>query len=56
MDISTVNADALEALANPASTDWLYFVTGDDGTTHFSRTNEEHEALAHKYCHKLCGR
>jgi UPF0755 protein len=54
--ISSVHADALEAVANPAGTDWLYFVTGDNGTTYFSRTNAEHEALASKYCHKLCGR
>lgn len=54
--ISTVNASSLEAAANPASTDWLYFVAGDDGTTHFSRTLPEHEALIEKYCTKLCGR
>jgi len=52
--ISNVSNSSLQAVAHPASTDWLYFVAGDDGTTHFSRTLAEHEALAAQYCHKLC--
>lgn len=54
--ISTVSASALDAAARPATTSWLYFVSGDDGTTHFSKTLEEHQALTNKYCTKLCGR
>lgn len=54
--ISTINSTSLVAAANPAATDWLYFVAGDDGTTYFSKTFEEHQALTDKYCHKLCGR
>lgn len=54
--ISNVNDNSLQAAAHPASTDWLYFVTGDDGVTHFSHTLQEHQALAQQYCHKLCGR
>lgn len=53
--ISTVTANALYAATHPANTDWLYFVSGDDGTTHFSRTLEEHEALTERYCSELCG-
>jgi UPF0755 protein len=53
--ISNVSDSSLKAVASPAATDWLYFVAGDDGTTYFSKTFEEHEALAQKYCHKLCG-
>ncbi|MBP9761538.1 endolytic transglycosylase MltG [Candidatus Saccharibacteria bacterium] len=52
--ISNVSQSSLDAVANPANTDWLFFVTGDDGVTHFSKTVAEHEALAAKYCHKLC--
>ncbi len=52
--ISNVSKSSLEAVARPASTDWLFFVSGDNGTTYFSKTVEEHEALAAKYCHKLC--
>lgn len=52
--ISNVSATSLKAVANPAATDWLYFVSGDDGTTHFSSTNEEHEKLTEQYCKRLC--
>lgn len=52
--ISNFNFSALEAVANPTKTDYLFFVAGDDGTTHFSKTLEEHEALVKKYCTKLC--
>lgn len=53
--ISTVNESSLNAVAHPAATNWIYFVTGDDGTTHFSSTLQEHEDLTKQYCHKLCG-
>ena len=52
--ISTVTANSLNAAAHPATTNWLYFVTGDDGTTYFSTNLQDHEALTAKYCHKLC--
>jgi UPF0755 protein len=52
--ISNVSARSLQAAAHPAATDWLYFVAGDDGVTHFTRTLEEHDAAAAQYCHKLC--
>jgi UPF0755 protein len=54
--ISNVDAGALQAVAHPANTDWLFFVAGDDGVTYFSNTLEQHEALTQQYCHKLCGR
>jgi UPF0755 protein len=52
--IANFNLAALEAVANPAKGDYLYFVAGDDGVTHFSRTNEEHLQNVHQYCIKLC--
>ena len=54
--IGTVSASSLYAVAHPAQTDWLYFVSGDDGVTHFSRTLDEHNAAVDQYCKKLCGR
>lgn len=54
--ISNVSVTSLRAVAFPASTDYLFFVAGDDGTTYFSHTLQEHEANAQAYCHKLCGR
>lgn len=52
--ISNVSMSSLQSVAHPTDTDWLYFVAGDDGTVHYSRTLEEHEALTNQYCHKLC--
>jgi UPF0755 protein len=52
--ISNVTVSSLKAVAKPAQTDWLYFVSGDDGVTHFSRTLAEHEAAVEQYCKKLC--
>ncbi|MEK7626162.1 MAG: endolytic transglycosylase MltG [Patescibacteria group bacterium] len=52
--ISNVGESSLEAVAYPASTDWVYFVAGDDGKTYFSKTNEEHEALTEQHCKQLC--
>ncbi len=52
--IGNVSESSLNAVANPAGTDWLYFVAGDDGKTHFSKTLEEHEELTRRYCTKLC--
>lgn len=54
--ISTISTSSLAATTHPAGTNWLYFVTGDDGTTHFSTNLQDHQALTQKYCHKLCGR
>lgn len=52
--ISNVSASSLQAVAHPASTDWLYFVAGDDGLTHFAKTEAEHNDNVSKYCQKLC--
>ena len=54
--ISTISSNSLYAATHPANTNWLFFVTGDDGTTYFSTNLKDHEAYAEKYCHKLCGR
>lgn len=45
---------ALRAVANPATTDYLYFVAGDDGLIHFARTQAEHEQNTRNYCHTAC--
>ncbi len=52
--ISSVSNSSLQAVANPANTNWLFFVAGDDGTTYFSKTLAEHQALTNAHCHKLC--
>lgn len=52
--IAAPGVSALIAAAHPASGDYLYFVSGDDGVNHFSRTLEEHEVKVRQYCTTLC--
>jgi UPF0755 protein len=52
--VSNVSSSSLRAVAEPAATDWIYFVSGDDGTTHFSKTLDEQEANIQQYCKQLC--
>ena len=52
--IGIVSVGSLEAVAHPANTDWLYFVTGDNGTTHYAQTLQQHNANVSEYCQKLC--
>jgi UPF0755 protein len=61
--ISNVSVSSLEAVASPASTDYLYFVSGDDClpgsgqatcTNYFARTYEEHQRNVSQYCQLRC--
>ncbi len=52
--IGNVSSSSLLAVAEPAETDFVYFVAGDDGKTYFSHTVEEHEALTAAHCKELC--
>jgi UPF0755 protein len=52
--IAAPGKHALDAVANPASTDYLFFIAGDDGTVYFAHTDAEHQANVSKYCHTLC--
>lgn len=52
--ISTLSESSLSAATHPAATNWLYFVTGDNGVTYFSNTLMQQQANTAKYCHKLC--
>ncbi len=52
--IANFTIDALQAVAEPAAGDYLYFVAGDDGTVHFANTEAEHEQNIKQYCTKLC--
>lgn len=52
--IATPGVTALQAVASPAPGDYLYFVSGDDGVSHFSYTQEEHDAKASEFCKVNC--
>lgn len=47
---------SLRAVAAPADTDYLYFVSGDDGVNYFSHTEAEHEANVAAHCKIGCAR
>jgi UPF0755 protein len=52
--ISTPGLSALKAVAQPANTDYLYFLTGDDDRMYYAHTEAEHEANK-RFCPNLCG-
>lgn len=52
--INNVSKSALEAVAYPADTDYLFFVTGDDGVNHYTRTSAEHEQATKQFCKISC--
>jgi len=47
--IANPGADALRAVVEPAESDYLYFVSRNDGTHHFSRSYREHTDAVNRY-------
>jgi UPF0755 protein len=52
--IATPGIDALRAVADPASTEYVYFLAGEDGKTYFAYTEEEHNNNIVNHCGDLC--
>jgi len=52
--ISSPGLTALKAVASPASGDYLFFLSGDDGITYFARTSTEHDANVANHCQVKC--
>jgi UPF0755 protein len=52
--IASPGRTALQAVAQPASGEYLYFVSGDDNVNYFSYTDEEHLAKVRQYCRVKC--
>ena len=52
--IGNVSVSALNAVAAPENSDYLFFVTGDDGVNHFTSTDAEHNAAVTQYCKISC--
>ena len=52
--ISNPGLSALMAVANPADTSYLYFLTGDDGLMYYSYTESEHNQNIYSHCQELC--
>jgi UPF0755 protein len=47
--IANPGADALRAVVQPADTEYLYFVSRNDGTHRFSKTYREHTNAVNHY-------
>lgn len=52
--VSNPGESALVATANPADTDYLFFLTGDDGMMYYSHTDAEHQENIVNHCQELC--
>lgn len=52
--IAVPSVAALNAVASPAETSYLYFLSGDDDKTYFGTTNEEHERNVKEHCKEKC--
>lgn len=52
--ISNPSLASLLAVADPADTSYLYFLTGDDGLMYYSYTEAEHNQNAYLHCQNLC--
>jgi len=52
--IASPGEAALISVGEPATTDYIYFLSGDDDITYFARTYEEHEANIRNHCQIKC--
>ncbi|HRJ91291.1 MAG TPA: endolytic transglycosylase MltG [Candidatus Saccharibacteria bacterium] len=52
--IASPGKGALIAVGSPTSSDYLFFLSGDDDKTYFGRTAAEHEANIQNHCKKKC--
>ncbi len=52
--IAVPGLSALQAVANPASGEYMYFLSGDDNQMHYAYTEAEHEANIVQYCKVKC--
>lgn len=52
--VSNPGLSALLAVAEPADTSYLYFLTGDDGLMYYSYTESEHIQNIYDHCQELC--
>lgn len=52
--IATPSIDALRAVAEPATHNYLFFLSGDDDKTYFGVTEADHNNNIKNYCQKKC--
>jgi UPF0755 protein len=54
--IASPGITALKAVANPAGTNYLFFLSGDDNKTYFATTEAEHQANIANHCQVKCSK
>jgi len=52
--IASPGESALLAVAEPTSSNYLFFLSGDDDKTYFARTEAEHERNIREHCQQKC--
>jgi UPF0755 protein len=52
--IASPGESALLAVAEPTSSSYLFFLSGDDDKTYFARTEAEHERNIQEHCQQKC--
>ena len=52
--IAVPGVGALVAVASPASNNYLFFLSGDDGVTYYATTDAQHEQNIQQHCQKKC--
>lgn len=52
--IATPGFTGLQAATNPASGDYLFFLSGDDDVTYYARTDAEHQVNIRNHCRVKC--
>lgn len=52
--IANPGLTALQAVANPTTSNYYYFVAGDDGKNYYAETMDQHSQNIASHCTKLC--
>lgn len=54
--VSSPGLTALLAVASPIDTEYLYFLSGDDGVTRYAKNDSEHQSNIKNYCKIACSK
>lgn len=52
--IANPSLTAMQAVANPADSNYYYFVSGEDGNNYYSETADQHNQAVAQHCGSLC--
>ena len=52
--IANMKYSTIQAVLKPTSSNYYYFVAGDDGIVYYASTDEGHQQNINNYCHELC--